>query len=71
MLRTQELSTDLNIVYQGMSQSDASTPLTSEWNWLSEPGQSTCTTPSSYSRNECEAGRGAPEYGANHFAVTT
>ena len=39
--------------------------------WFSEPGQSTCTTPSSSYGNGDEAGWVAPEYGANLFGVST
>ena len=72
MPRMQELSTDLNAVYQGMSPSDSSTPTSAdEWPWMSEPEHSTGTTPSSYFGVEGEAGWTAPGYGMNPLAVTS
>ena len=57
MRRMQELSTDLDAVYQGMSPTDSSTPTSAdEWSWMSEPGHSTRTTPSLYVGNEYEVG---------------
>ena len=71
MRRMQEPSTDLDAIYQGMSPTDSSTPTSAvEWSWMSEPGHSTRTTPSSYVGNEYEVGSVAPEYGTNPFAVT-
>ena len=55
--RMQELSTDLDAIYQGMSPTDSSTPTSAnEWSWMSEPGHSTRTTPSLYVGNEYEVG---------------
>ena len=72
MPRMPVLSTYLDTFKEGMSPNDSLASPTSvdEGAWFSEPGRSTCTTPSS-SYGSGEVSWVAPEYGPNNLGNRT